>query len=95
MASVRVVLNLAGIRELKRAPGVAADIARRADRVLASAKASAPVKTGAYRDGLRVEMDEHPIVGTVAHIGSTARHAPLVEASTGNLARSLDAAGGA
>jgi len=89
--SVKVKLNSAGVRALLRSPGVRADLAQRAERVLSAARASAPVKTGAYRDGLT----SYPSTTdrAVHRVGSTARHAPVVEARTGNLARALDAAG--
>lgn len=96
MPNVRVKLDLAGIRDLKRDPGVAAEIERRGNMILAAARSTAPVgATGDYRDGLRLEMDEHAVSGAVAHIYSTVDYAFAVEAKTGNLARSLDAAGGA
>lgn len=95
MPRSRIEIVLAGVRELKRDPGVAAFVAERAARVLAAAKASAPVESGAYRDSLHVVMDVHPVSGAVAHIGSDLDYAAGVEAGTGNLSRALDAAGGA
>lgn len=53
---------------------------------------TAPVDTGAYRDGITVWSDVTD--RAVTRVGSTAPHARLVEANTGNLARALDAAGG-
>lgn len=88
-----VKLQSAGMRELLSARGVRADLERRGRRVLAAAVASAPVETGAYRDALTLWTSQTDRV--VVRVGSSARHAPLVEASTGNLARALDAAGGA
>lgn len=88
-----VRLNSAGMRELLNAPGVQDDLERRGQNVLAAATASALVDTGAYRDGLTVWTAHTD--RAVVRVGSTARHAPLVEAMTGNLARALDAAGDA
>ena len=64
----------------------------RAERVEQAMKASAPVDTGAYRDGISVQRDEHPS-RPVFHIGSSVPYAGVVEANTGNAVRSLDAAG--
>lgn len=59
-----------------------------AERVLAQATASAPVDTGAYRNGLEVDAVEHAHRTTYMVVG----HDPktmLVESRTQNLARSL------
>jgi len=72
--------------------------------VLASAQASAPVVSGAYKDSLRLEMTTSAALGIkfraggsrpVAVVLSDSDHAMSVEAGTGNLARALDSAGGA
>lgn len=91
MARVKLVSQ--GMRELLNAPGVTRDLERRGRSILAAATATAPVDTGAYRDGLTMWTAHTD--RTVVRIGSSARHSPLVEAMTGNLARALDAAGGA
>ena len=93
MPRAKVVLDHGGMRELLNDSGVRAELERRAERVAAAARSSAPVETGAYRDGITVYDDTTD--RAVVRVGSTARHAPLVEAKTGNLARALDAAGGA
>lgn len=93
MAKVRVEPNGAGMRALLRDPGVRAELTRRAERVLAAAKESAPVDTGEYRDSLHVIEDTTD--RAAVRVGSDAPHGLLVEAKTGNLARALDAAGGA
>jgi len=89
--SVKVKLNSRGMRELLTSSDVRRMLAGRADRVLSAARASAPVKTGAYRAGLTSAPGTTD--RAVHRVGSTARHAPVVEARTGNLARALDAAG--
>lgn len=94
MASVRVVLNLAGIRELKRSPGVTSLIESKGRAVLEAARAGAPVVSGEYQQSLKLVMDTHPISGSVAHVITTSDHGFIVEANTGNLSRALDAAGG-
>lgn len=91
MASTRVKLTN-GMAQLLRDDGVRAMLHRHAEPVLSAAIAGAPVQTGAYRDSLRI-MD-----GTtdraVVRVGAGVAYAAVVEASTGNLARALDAAGG-
>lgn len=93
MPKAKVVLNRAGMRALLLDDEVRAELRRRAERVAAQARSTAPVETGAYRDGITVF--DVTTDRAVVRVGSTARHAPLVEAKTGNLARALDAAGGA
>lgn len=68
------------------------DGAKRAARVADSMRATAPVESGAYRAGIAATLDEHP-GRPVFHIGSDVPYADVVEANTGNAARSLDAAG--
>jgi hypothetical protein len=93
MPRTKVVLNSPGMRELLTSDGVRADLERRAEAVAAQARSTAPVQTGDYRDGIEVFGDTTD--RAVVRVGSTVRYAPLVEAKTGNLARALDAAGGA
>lgn len=62
----------------------------KADQALAVARATAPVDTGAYRDGLAVEPRESAHRRSWRVVG----HDPktlLIEARTGNLARALKA----
>lgn len=95
MARVRVDLNRSGVEDVLSAPGVVAELRRRAEAVADAAIASAPVKTGNYRDSIHVEVDESPVDGRArARVVASAPHAHLVEARTGNLARALNAAGG-
>lgn len=93
MARSRVRLSSEGMRQLLQDRGVVQDLERRGRSVLASAVASAAVESGAYRDGLTVwtAQTDRPVV----RVGSTVDYGPAVEARTGNLARALDAAGGA
>ena len=89
----RVTLNHGGMRALLNDAGVRADLTRRMGPVLGEAVASARVATGAYRDSLRIEQatTDRAVVRVVADVP----HSFVVQASTGNLARALDAAGGA
>lgn len=90
--SVKVNLDTSGMAELLACDGVRTHLHELAGRVLEQAKATAPVVTGAYRDGLTIWDDTTD--RAAVRVGSTAPHASLVEASTGNLSRALDAAGG-
>lgn len=93
MARPKVKLNTAGVLEVfdQWADG---DGAARAERIAAEMRENAPVKTGNYRDHIEVRRVNHR-GRPVFQVGSTSPHAHLVEASTGNAARALDAAGGA
>lgn len=91
MASgIRVTLNHGGMGALLKSSGVRAELTRRMGGALSAAKASAPVATGAYRDGLHIEQATTDRA-VVRIVGST-DHDLVVEANTGNLARSLDSA---
>lgn len=90
-ARVKVVVLPGGVAELLRDPGVRADLRRRAERSVESARASAPVDTGRYRDSIQAwDGTETTAYG---RYGSDVDYAIYVEADTGNLARALDAAG--
>jgi len=94
MATPKIVLNHAGIASLLKSPEVAAELHRRAERAANAARASAPVDTGAYLASIEV-VDEVHKDRVVSRVYAKAPHSHLVEANTGNLARSLDAAKGA
>lgn len=81
-------LNHDGIAQILKSDRVVDILMARAERVLATAKANAPVKTGTYRDSIHIEVVEHP-TRMVVQVVADAPHAHLVEANTGNLARSL------
>lgn len=89
--AITVKVSSAGIRALLKDPGLRSDLHRRAQQVADAAKANAPVVTGAYRDSIRVE--DVTTDRAVAHVVADVWYALGVEAKTGNLARSLDAAG--
>lgn len=90
MARTRVRLISRGMSQLLKDDGVGAFVAHVAERVADNARASAPVKTGRYRDSIRV------VRGTtdraVARVVASAPHAMLVESRTGNLARAMESA---
>lgn len=91
--AVRVELNHGGMRDLLNSPGVRAELTRRAERVLARAKPTAPVESGEYQASLHIEQDttDRAVVRVVAGTD----HGMAVEANHGTLARALGAAGGA
>lgn len=93
MARTRTTFNDRGMRQLLRDKGIVRDLTTRMERVLSTAKANAPVLTGAYRDGLHMEQVKHPSRVVVRVVGDT-DHDLIVEANTGNLGRSLDQAKG-
>jgi hypothetical protein len=91
MARVRVKLKSAGMRDLLKSAGVAADLKRRADRVAQTAKGSGPVDSGEYVNDISVVVEQHAD-RVVAHVVAGAPHSMIVEAATGNLSRALDSA---
>lgn len=78
--------------EIMRSAAVVGLCEAKAQRVLAAAKASAPVDSGAYRAGLAVERHDSAHRAVVRVVGSDAKTL-LVESKTGNLARALRRAG--
>lgn len=93
MATARVKLIDKGIEGLLTAPGVLADLERRADAVLAATEASAPRESGAYVLSLRKWTEQHR-GRVVVKVGATVDYGMAVEAHHGTLARALDSAGG-
>lgn len=89
MASTRVKLNSRGVAALLKSSGVRADLTARGQRVLSAAQSSAPVASGAYRDGLHIVQDTTD--RAVVRVAGATDHDLVVEANTGNLARALDA----
>lgn len=87
MAKVKVKLSSSGVSALLNDPGVRADMLARAERVAATARAGAPVDSGGYQASMSAWSDTTD--RAVGRAGSSARHAPVVEASTGNLVRAL------
>lgn len=85
-----VKLNHAGIGELLKSEEVRIYITRVAMDVWARAQATAPVDSGAYRDGLHIEQEETDRV--VVRVRGNTDHDWYVEAEHGTLARAMDAA---
>lgn len=92
MAAAKVRLISRGMRSLLTDRGVGADLTKRAERVAARARATAPVATGEYRDSITVETDVTDRV--VARVVARDRKSHLIESRTGNLTRAIDSAGG-
>ena len=92
MAKVRFVPNSAGFRELLHDPKLAAFLMDKAEAVASAARSSAPRDTGAYADSIETRQVDHP-TRVVAQVVATDWKSQIIEANTGNLARSLDAAG--
>ncbi|MER5815446.1 HK97 gp10 family phage protein [Streptomyces californicus] len=107
MSRIRIDLDEEAIADLVHDPAVRADMAARADAVVAAAKLSAPVDTGLYRDTIhRVDLPD-PDTGAV-HVDAPVHYAVYVEYGTRQtdrngrrihlpqhvLGTALDAAGG-
>lgn len=92
MGTVRVQLNSAGVQDVFR-QWARNDGAARIGRVEQAAKSSAPSESGEHAESIHVEQVEtdRPVWRVVAD----SDHSLYVEAATGHMARSLDAAGGA
>lgn len=88
----KFTLDYEGVGEVLRSPEMQREMASRAERVLAAAKAGAPVATGEYQAGLH--MEQVVTDRAVARVAGGTDHDFIVEANTGNLARSLDQARG-
>ena len=83
--------NQAFFDSVLRSPQVEALTAAAAQRTLARAQASAPVDTGAYRNGLHIERRQSRYRRVLRVVGSDGKTL-LIESKTGNLARALKAA---
>ena len=91
---VDVKLNLQGIREVLKAPGVQGMLAERGEQVRRAAAANVggnAFDRAQYRAGLSSEVQIHR-VAAVARIGTTYKGGKRVEAKHGTLARSIGAA---
>lgn len=80
-----------GVEEILNSAETRAFLTDKAEAVLSSAQAGAPVVTGAYAASLHIEQDttDRAAVRVVADVD----YAMIVEANTGNLAQAMDAAG--
>ncbi|APZ81756.1 hypothetical protein NCPPB3778_10 [Rathayibacter phage NCPPB3778] len=74
--------------EVLKSPGVKAMVDDAAGKILAAAKQSAPVDTGAYRDSLHIEHHESKY-RQVARVVADDPKTMIIESRTGNLARAI------
>lgn len=87
MADIKLRLISPGMRDLLNSAGVRAYLTTLAGPVLARAQAGAPIDTGRYRASLRIIQDTTD--RAVVRVGSSDPDAMIIEARTGNLARSV------
>ena len=85
--------NMAGLIDLSNEV-LEADCIPLAKKVADVARATAEVKSGAYRDSIHVESDRRTSEDDWAHarVVADSDHAGIVNARTGNLSRSLNGA---
>ena len=83
--------NQAGFQKLAHSKGVANLCKGIADRVAATAKATAPRETGDYAAGIHAVIEDHPSRVTAQVVASDPKSL-LLESLTGNLARALNGA---
>lgn len=87
----QVEFNDSFFESILRSSGVKSLCSQKAEKVLQAAKASAPVDSGAYRDGLQLRTVSRAHRDTIMVVGTDAK-TMLIESKTGNLARALKAA---
>lgn len=87
MADIKLRLISSGMRALLNDSAVRAHLTRLAGPVLARAQAGAPIETGRYRSSLRIMQATTD--RAVVRVGSDDPDAMIIEARTGNLARSI------
>jgi len=88
---VSVKFNNAFFEELSRSAGVVNLVTEAAEKVAATARQTAPVDSGDYRDGIKVVLKYQRRV--VALVVGTDKKTMLVESKHGTLARALRANG--
>jgi hypothetical protein len=84
--------NDAFFDEIGNAPGTVSLLLREANATAARARASAPLDTGAYRDGIVVRT-RRAAHRTIVEVVATDEKSMLIESETGNLARAGGARG--
>jgi hypothetical protein len=83
-----VQFNEAYFLELGRSPAVVNLVVGIAQEIAADARASAPVDSGDYRNGIHVEVKLQKRV--VAVVKASDKKSLLIESKTGNLVRALN-----
>lgn len=82
--------NEAYFDKLGHSPEVTGLVVRKAENVAGRARTTAPVDTGAYRDGIGVRV-KNAAHRNVALVVATDPKSMLIESETGNLLRALNA----
>lgn len=82
-----IKLNRRGMAAMLKSAGVRATLERPAEKALAKMRAGAPVASGEYKASLHIWDDTTD--RAVKRVGSDVAYAMVVEANTGNMARSL------
>lgn len=90
MAGVSVEFDQEFFNTIMRSAGIESLCKAKAEQALAVAQANAPVKTGAYKRGLKIRRVDHQYRASWLVEGTDPK-TMLVEARTGNLARALKA----
>ena len=88
MPRVTVKFNQKYFDQIGKSAGVVGLTKKGAEKVLAEAKATAPVDSGDYKEGLHLERDDSRYRAVFLVMGDDWKTL-LVEAWTGNLARAL------
>lgn len=86
--NVTVRLDDRGVADVLNSAEVRAALREVAEPIAARARSSAPVDSGAYRDGIEVDVEPGD-KRAHARVTATAPHSLVVEAKTGNLRRAL------
>lgn len=81
--------NESYLPKLGKSPRVTALLTGIGDEIAESARATAPVKTGAYRDSIHVEVKGAANRNVVLVVAADPK-AMLIESKTGNLVRALN-----
>lgn len=87
MAEVQI--NNKFFEDLGRSPEVTRLCVEAAEKIAAAARATAPVDSGDYRRGIRVEVVARAHRNVALVVGADPK-TMLIESTTGNLARSLN-----
>jgi len=90
MAKAKVQLISPGVKKLLNDKGLGKHLESLGKKVEAQAKATAPVRSGNYRNSISTTLDHTDRV--VCRITADIDYAIDVEMKTGNLAKALDAA---
>lgn len=90
MAARLVRLLSPGMKQMLNESWVRATVRERAERVAATARATAPVESGRYKNGIHVI--DVTTDRAVSRVVADVEHGAVVEANTGNLARALGSA---